>query len=344
VVSLGLRPQVLSTVFLVFTYAILIKRRWWYLVPLSLIWANIHGAFILEPILMSLYFGQLLIKKDKELIKFGLIACLVGVVSLINPFGTGIYEEAFRHSWYPLNKLIAEWLSPGDLGIVMIFSSVISILAILSNMVFVEKKRLFKKENILFLLSSFLVFLGLAFMARRNLSLFGVAFMFVFFEIVKLKQKDGWWSWLILSLLTVFLVVRIGLSDKRVDWSLVEKERGYPMGVIEYLKNNDSCQNIYNTYEWGGYLVWKLPEKKFFVDGRMPTWDNPEKKSPYTIYLEIIQARSGWSERVIGYGTDCLLISKGTFLDLEIRDETKSWQEVWEKIFEDEKSVLYQLR
>ncbi len=336
VVGLGLRPQVLSTVFLVFSLAILIKRRWWWLVPLSFMWANSHGAFILELMVMSIYFGQLLVKKDKEILKFGLIGLLVVGVSLINPFGVGIYQEALRHSWYPLNQLIAEWLPPANLGIVMILIT-ISGLAVVAVGVGVKKK------NLLFLAVSWLFFLGLAFKARRNLSLFGVASIFLVLNMVKVKIKEGWWVWVIVSALTVFILVKNGMLDKKADWDLIEKERGYPMGAIEYLKTDDKCQNIYNTYEWGGYLVWKMPQKKFFVDGRMPTWDNAEKKSPYTIYLEIIQARPGWSDRVIGYGTDCLLISKGTFLDLELRDESKNWQDTWRTVYEDEKSVVYDL-
>ena len=116
VVGLGLRPQVLSTFFLVFSLAILIKRRWWWLVPLSFMWANSHGAFILELIVMSIYFGQLLVKKDKEIVKFSLIGVLVIVVSLINPFGIGIYEEALRHSWYPYKSINCRVVTTSQFG------------------------------------------------------------------------------------------------------------------------------------------------------------------------------------------------------------------------------------
>ena len=343
VVGLGLRPQVLSTVFLVLTYAILIKRRWWWLIPLSLVWANAHGAFILELIVMSTYFGQLLIKKDRQIVKFGLIGLLVVGVSLINPFGVGIYEEALRHSWYPLNQLIAEWLPPANSGIALILITISVVAMTIVSLTYKNKKAVLKKNNFLFLIVSWLFFLGLAFKARRNLSLFGVASIFMVMNLVKVKIKEGWLVWVAVCLLIVFIVARTDILSKKVDWALIEKERSYPMGAIEYLKTDNKCQNIYNTYEWGGYLVWKLPQKKFFVDGRMPAWDNLEKKSPYTIYLEIIQARPGWSDRVTGYGTDCLMISKGTFLDLEIRDETKNWKDTWKIVYEDEKSVIYGL-
>jgi len=343
VMGLGLRPQVLSTVFLVLTYAILIKKRWWWLVPLSFMWANTHGAFVLELIVMSVYFGQLVVKKDKQIVKFGLIGLLVVVVSLINPFGTGIYQEALRHSWYPLNKLIAEWLPPANLGIALILITISGVIMTMVGLGYKDKKVLVKQKNFLFFAVSWLFFLGLAFKARRNLSLFGVASIFLVLSMVKIKSKERWWVGVIVFMLIMFIVTKNGMLDKKIDWALIEKERNYPMGAIEYLKTDERCQNIYNTYEWGGFLVWKLPQKKFFVDGRMPAWDNTEGKSPYTIYLEIIQARPGWSDRVVGYKTDCLLISRGTFLDLEIKDKSKNWSDIWQTMYEDEKSVVYGL-
>lgn len=342
VLNLGLRPQILSTVFLGLCYVILIKEKWWWLIPLSLVWANTHGAFILEMVLMGIYAIELLIRRDKKIIKFWLVGMATVLVSLINPFGVGIYEEAFRHNWYPLNQLIAEWVAPTGLGIVMILTSISVLGLIIVNLFWFEKQNLFKKKNKVFLILSWLVLLGLGFKARRNLSLVGMSSIFLFTNLVEVKIKDGWWSYLLIICLIGIRLPTI-FDDDKINWDLVERRRGYPVGAIEYLMDNDRCQNIYNTYEWGGYLVWKLPDKKFFVDGRMTVWDNIEKKSPYTIYLEIIQARDGWSDRLIGYGTDCLLISKGTFLDLELRDEEKGWQDAWKNVYEDKKTAIYRL-
>jgi len=77
---------------------------------------------------------------------------------------------------------------------------------------------------------------------------------------------------------------------------------------------------IYNRYEWGGYLIWQLPDYKVFVDGRMPAWPTPSGKSPYTIYLETLQNQPGWQDTLKEYNVSWLLISPGTFMDLLIGD------------------------
>jgi hypothetical protein len=49
-------------------------------------------------------------------------------------------------------------------------------------------------------------------------------------------------------------------------------DKFYPTAAVEFLKNNEISGNVLSEYGWGGYLIWKYPEKKVFIDGRMPSW------------------------------------------------------------------------
>lgn len=46
----------------------------------------------------------------------------------------------------------------------------------------------------------------------------------------------------------------------------------YPNGAVEYLKTHPIEGNIFNEYNWGGFLIWQYPEKKVYIDGRMANW------------------------------------------------------------------------
>lgn len=46
----------------------------------------------------------------------------------------------------------------------------------------------------------------------------------------------------------------------------------YPKEAIDYLMKNEIKGKLFGDYGWGGYLVWKMPNEKVFVDGRMPSW------------------------------------------------------------------------
>jgi hypothetical protein len=45
-------------------------------------------------------------------------------------------------------------------------------------------------------------------------------------------------------------------------------DRGYPAGAVHYLRVHPELGNMFNRDEWGGYLIWAMPERKVFIDGR----------------------------------------------------------------------------
>ena len=63
-------------------------------------------------------------------------------------------------------------------------------------------------------------------------------------------------------------------------------------------------------------------------------------KSPYQIFLNIIQTQPGWNEKVKKLKTNYLLISNGTFLDLLLKE--KAAQYGWQEKYRDTNAVIYQ--
>ena len=58
-------------------------------------------------------------------------------------------------------------------------------------------------------------------------------------------------------------------SRERASLSLRVNEHIYPVRAADFVLANAPSGNLYNTYFWGGYLIWRLgPERKVFVDGR----------------------------------------------------------------------------
>src|SRR5262249_25128828 len=46
-------------------------------------------------------------------------------------------------------------------------------------------------------------------------------------------------------------------------------EWAFPSGAAEFLRSNGVTQRMFNTYEYGGYLIWRLwPQERVFIDGR----------------------------------------------------------------------------
>jgi hypothetical protein len=91
-------------------------------------------------------------------------------------------------------------------------------------------------------------------------------------------------------------------------------QNSYPAGAVAYLKTHLPKGNIFSSYGWGGYLIWQLPEKKVFIDGRMPSWHNPgapSNESTYAFgdYMNILENKKSFALISKKYDIDTLLIS-----------------------------------
>lgn len=97
--------------------------------------------------------------------------------------------------------------------------------------------------------------------------------------------------------------------------------------------------NVFSMYEWGGFLIWQKPNIKVFVDGRMPAWKDENGKSPYQVFLEIIQTQPGWNEQLRKWGTNYLLIGRGTFLNLFLQNDSIKYG--WQEEYRNDVAVIY---
>jgi len=71
----------------------------------------------------------------------------------------------------------------------------------------------------------------------------------------------------------VFLVFAIEIIINLLGGYNLSEQKFYPVKAVAYLSKQDlSSGNLFTLYDYGGYLIWKLPNKKVFIDGRMPSW------------------------------------------------------------------------
>jgi len=344
VTNLGWRSQLFSFLGISFVYFFLLnKKRLIFLPLIFLFWANLHGGFVLGFVLFFFHLIEKVYQKEK-ITSLLVIILLSFLTTLINPFGFKIYQEIYRHTWYPLNQLIAEWVGPTKISILLIIISASTIsLGLISQ---TKIKRLLKKRGFILLFFSYLFFLVLALKARRNLAVFGLSSIYFTHYLFKFNPfpKKLTRTIICLLFLTVFTYQLNTLPLRKITWKTIcENSRwSQPCQATEYLKTNPLlCQNIYNTYEWGGYLAWHLPYNKTFVDGRMPTWPTPNNESPYTIYLKILQTQPDFNQKLLDYKADCLLIAKGTSLDSELKKNPQNYP--WQIAYEDQQATIYTL-
>jgi hypothetical protein len=66
--------------------------------------------------------------------------------------------------------------------------------------------------------------------------------------------------------MVVFAVIRVAQVVQRQP---AAESRQFPVGAVAFLQAHPPSGPIFNHYDWGGYLIWKLaPSTPVFIDGR----------------------------------------------------------------------------
>jgi hypothetical protein len=67
----------------------------------------------------------------------------------------------------------------------------------------------------------------------------------------------------------------------------VAKRAHLPYDSLIYVRSRHFSGNMLNDFDWGGFLIYQLPECKTFVDGRMPSWHDG-RGNMVTLYSRLV--------------------------------------------------------
>ncbi len=335
--SLGWRAQIFSVLFLLILFLVLriinpVKRNV-YLGVLFIVWVNVHGGFIVGLVIVGFDF----VAKFWSGAKSDRIHLLIGFTTsifatLLNPFGVYVYQEIIQHIWVPMATLIAEWVAP-SVG-ARVGYTVFSIWWVCVLI------RSHNSAKVFWVMATTLVWY-LAFSARRNGVFVPLVFLVSLTEVYKNKITE--FDKHEITRIAVWIILGVGFiaeifqltsfSARLSNWEMYCSKGlvRYPCEIVKYLKQNPlpDQTRVFTLFEWGGFFEWQLPEYQYFVDGRMPAWKTDDGVSPYTTYLEIIQAKEGYDEKLRNYNTQVIIMPSGTFLDLVLQKDPQGWKEVY---------------
>ncbi len=287
--SFSVRPLVftllLATVFLFFLRRFISHGRYrdlFALPVLTVLWVNLHGAYILGPALVVLFllgtagdwFWRLHEAGEAKRRLLGLAAVLIAcmVVVPLNANGFAMYSypfETLRSS--AMQSGIMEWHSP-DFHLA-IFYPFAALLFLTVAAFALSPSRPRPSEVLLF------GFFGLAALhSMRNLPIFVlVAFpLLAAYASIPVQRS---WTFPVLPLLlrrtlavgVLILVVVLSsnvVADHLSNELTLEQSR-FPSKAVSFLDENHLPAPILNSYDFGGYLIWKLyPRYPVYIDGR----------------------------------------------------------------------------
>jgi hypothetical protein len=98
----------------------------------------------------------------------------------------------------------------------------------------------------------------------------------------------------------------------------------YPARSVSYLEEHAPGARVFNSYDWGGYLIDNLyPDGRVFIDGRADVYGPGLVRD----YVAIAMAKPGWQDLLDRYQVDAVLMPPRTRLSVALRQDTR-WQEV----------------
>lgn len=360
------RPQILSfTLTAIFLWVLEKKRhedpRWLVSLPLLLaLWTNLHGGFAIGILLLIVYFGAeileglLLVVRDRysvgrawEAIKGSLLP--LGASLAFTFLAVGANPHGFAMLAYPfktvsvgvLQDYIQEWQSP---NFHRLEAQPFLWMLLSTTAAFAASSKPRRVVEVLLVVG----FAYMSFMAGRNIALFALvaAPALVRHATSALdpllvgrsagpQVPEAIARWVNAALILLAFAAAILKIQEPLDGPFNEDAfaEQVPVAGTDYLLDHPVEGPLFNSYNWGGYVVWKLyPAYLSFVDGRTDLFEDEILED----YVRAWRAETGWREIFDTWDIQVAMLEPFAPLARELE-----WQG-WESIYRDGLVVILQ--
>jgi len=335
-IYLAASPNTSTMLFCVVFYGECLRRTRCFLLPLMMVlWANLHGGFLLGFLIVGVFCGAALLRRDWASFKiYGLagIGCLVA--TFVNPLGWHIYEGVATTLGHFVQAYITEWWSyfanmtmPGSIP------GIVYVLIFVALELHYRNSRPVRLESRL--LSWLFLFLGIY--QFRYMS-----FFFIFSTVPLALHIDR----LLPKQLNIFEVQKsllaagiVGACALPVTFMQMQPALGLPEMISEqdasYLKTHFSHARLLNHWNVGGLLIFRTQGTvPVFVDGRAATAYPDDLLRDYFKLPEWEIDEAAWDTVLEKYRIDTVLWVKAHEGLRRFLVDKRGWKEEYAGLYE----------
>ena len=322
--------------------------RIWWLVPITLLWTNLHGGFLILVALLGLAtLGAAIeawMKKPagaaaewNPAIRWAKLTAACAAVSLVNPYGWGLHFhviEYLRSDW--IRKVVQEFQSPTFRD-----ENMLQFEALLFIGLIAAGARFRRAEVIDGLWILFLAYLSLS--SVRHVPVFVTAV-----GPLLALELTTWWragvsgatknsalgilhqmgnellpGFQRTSLWGAAAVVALVVIGKPIPWPTDFPEEIFPTKLIHAHEQQILHSRVLTTDQWADYLIYLHPEQKVFVDGRSDFY-GPKIGDQF---LHVMAGAPDWEQVMRQYQFNLALIPADIAL-AQLLKQRPEWQEV----------------
>src|SRR5262245_4900454 len=315
-------------------------RRFWWLIPLYTLWANLHIQFVLGLGILGLGLMTTLVARQtapnrRQWGEWLLLSVGCAAATLVNPYHVRLYQVVWEYATQTGALLVVAELAPPDFMVWWNWALV-----------------------------ALLVWAGIS-CAMRRLPIFDTSLLVVgaFFSLR--MQRDIWFGALtaaavltrwnptpeptaerrplagivavtVLAVLLVRALWVVGPGRERVATEVNRQQ--YPAAAVEYVRLHRPSGSLYNHFNWGGFLIWALPEYPVGLDGRTNLYGEER----------LLRAFRTWNGED-GWDHDSDLLTAGVVIapkklgqsEIALTDLLRAATDRWKVAYEDEVAVVF---
>jgi len=346
-----LRPEIFSYLLLCIFLYILEKGKGIAILPfLQILWVNLHGYFILGPIVVFLYaIGEFFHGDRLRARKTGLVLIFLILGCFVSPY-------FYRGAFYPIRilldvfggqKLLMQNIHELQMPMAAGFYRYMFFwfFAILTSISFILNLQKVKLSHILIFALTFIA----SYKAARNIPIF--IFPAMFFASINLNAAPLTKRLSVKKNYVVFVLLACGfiyffISNKYYvfmnQYNLRRTESRFsrffmPSGACDFLEKNNIKGRMFNTLDFGPYIGYRFyPEKRIFIDTRTDLY----KDDFYRSYARAQNYPGEWEKIHAEYGFNIAVIRhvfSGTERILKYLYRHRDWR----LVYYDENSCIF---
>jgi hypothetical protein len=300
-------------------------RRIWLLVPITIVWTNLHGGFLALVATLGLTtIGTLLEvhlscgRTIRDAVRYAKLTAACALASLINPYGWNLHlhvGEYLQSSW--IRNMIQEFQSPSFRSENMMQYEALMIVGLVATAGLLRRRHIVE---------------GLWIVFWVHMSLGSVRHVPVFIAVcapVIATEIAAWWTqWTAsssknslagilnamaadsqagfrrTSILPWAVAVALIVVGKPIRWPTDFPKELFPVKIVNDHLALIARSRVLTTDQWADYLIYKNPRQKVFVDGRSDFYGEQIGKE----YLQVLNGHWRWREWMKKYDFDLALV------------------------------------
>jgi hypothetical protein len=305
------------------------------IVPLMLIWANVHGGFVVGLIVIAVYaVAAIVARKSAVIMLVTLFASLA--MTCINPYGMKFWTYLVPALAHPRTN-ISEWSPMPIFGTDPYFGfRILFIIAV------VALAKGFKKDRSWVGLAILVLTACAAWRHRRHAPFFGLATMIYLGPSLEAGWEQGWKKVPGIAVFAVYGLLSAYVCTQflpRASLRPATPQDFYPVAEMNVLTQAQAEGNLAVPFRWGSYALWRLsPRIKISMDGRYEeTYPDATFSMNHDFFFH---EGKDWDRLLRDYRVDYIIVEERS---TKLKPEDLRWH-AFERVCSDNLTTLWARR